>query len=260
MLTPSLLHFTHLYGLIGYPLSHSFSKQFFNTKFKQLSLSATHHYDVFPLHQIEDFEKIHQYYPNLKGVNVTIPYKQSIFSFLTDIDSVAQAVGAVNCIYLSDNNTRKGYNTDVYGFEQSLLSLLPSVPVQALVLGNGGSAKAVVYVLKKLNIPYQIVSRQGAEGGVLGYDDINEDILQQYHLIINTTPLGMYPNVVACPPLPYDVLGKRHILYDLIYNPSETLFLQKGAAQGARIKSGLDMLYLQAEKSWEIWQGNDTFV
>ena len=236
------------YGLIGYPLSHSFSPTYFNQKFKELGLDA--HYAAYPLENINQFCDLIQN-TTFKGINVTIPYKESIMPFLDDIDSVAQAIGAVNTIDIKNGKT-KGYNTDASGFEKSLSSWLPKdEPLKALVLGNGGAAKAVHYVLEKLNINYQIVSRDPNRG--LVYEDVNKEILADHKIIINTTPLGMYPNVDQSPHLPYYLLNEKYFLYDLIYNPEKTLFLTEGFNRNSKIKNGYDMLIHQAEDAWKIW-------
>lgn len=188
----------------------------------------------------------------LQGLNVTIPYKEQIIPFLTEIDPAAAEIGAVNTIKIIDGKLH-GYNTDCYGFEMSLRPLLQEkTDYKALIFGTGGAAKAVQYVFKKLEIPYQLVSRTPQKGGYT-YGDLTTSVIQNHLLLINTTPLGMYPLVDAAPFLPYQAISTRHILYDLVYNPEKTLFLKRGATQGAVIKNGLEMLHLQAEKAWEIW-------
>lgn len=236
-------------GLIGYPLSHSFSKAYFTEKFEKENIDE-HEYQLFPLATISEVKALLTK-ENLKGLNVTIPYKQQVIPFLDELDEEAAKVGAVNTIKIVDGKT-KGFNTDIYGFEYSLQPLLKSHHKKALILGTGGAAKAVAYVLEKLNIAYIFVSRKPTEKQ-LAYSDIDEVILKEHTILINTTPLGMYPKIDACPTLPYQQLTDQHILYDLVYNPAETLFMTKGKAQKAVVKNGLDMLHLQAEKAWGIW-------
>ena len=245
--------YKNLFGLIGYPLSHSFSKKHFAEKFQKEGIEDSF-YDLFPLAHIDLLPDLFSKYKNLSGLNVTIPYKQAVLPFLDEIDEAAMAVGAVNTISIK-NGKKKGYNTDVFGFEQSLLNLFKNaktIPRQALILGTGGAAKAVVYVLNSLNIDYELVSRRPGEGKMT-YEDLNEKIMFSHPLIINTSPLGMSPNFDTLPPIPYQYIGATHLLFDLVYNPAETAFLKKGIAVGATISNGLEMLHLQAEKSWSIW-------
>lgn len=237
------------YGLIGYPLSHSFSPKWFTEKFSAESIDAT--YQAYPLEHVEDILDLLANYP-LKGLNVTIPYKESIIDFLDSLSDEAKAIGAVNCIDIR-NGKRKGHNTDVIGFEQSLTPLLQSHHTKALVLGTGGAAKAVNYVLDKLGIERISVSRNKSEN-TLTYSELTEEIISSHTLIINTTPLGMSPNEDDAPPISYDLITEKHLLYDLIYNPEETKFLTLGKQQGASIKNGYEMLVLQAKASWEIWE------
>lgn len=239
-----------VYGLIGYPLSHSFSKGFFAEKFAREGIKECM-YESFPIPGIEELPALIAQYPELQGLNVTIPYKEAVMSYLDELSPAAAQIRAVNCIRFKDGR-KTGYNTDAIGFRRSLEPLLKSHHNKALVLGTGGAAKAVQYVLESLNIPYKLVSRQpGAD--TLTYEQLNAAIMASHTLIINTTPLGMYPHVDAAPALPYEQLTDKHLLYDLIYNPSVTAFLQKGADKGATIKNGHEMLILQAEASWEIW-------
>lgn len=247
------MKYYNIFGLIGYPISHSFSKKYFTEKFKKEGIPNCS-YELFPLEKIELLPNLLKSQPNLKGLNVTIPYKQSVLPFLDKIDPDAKEVGAVNTIKI-ENNILTGYNTDVYGFENSLLDFLnqsSKSPSSALILGNGGAAKAVCYVLKKLKITYQIVSRS-IQRGDLTYQDLKESHLQEATLIINTTPLGMYPNIDSCPSIPYEYLSEQHFLYDLVYNPEKTLFLARGEKRGSKICNGFKMLHLQAEKAWNIW-------
>ena len=236
------------YGLIGYPLEHSFSPAWFAEKFAREGVAAT--YKAYPLEHIEVIEDLLDNYP-LKGINVTIPYKNSVIEHLHELDLVAAEIGAVNCIDIR-NRRRKGYNTDVIGFEKSLVPLLSSQHTKALVLGTGGSARAVNYVLGRLGIEHTSVSRHLTEG-VLAYAELTPDIIAGHTVIINTTPLGMSPKTDDAPAILYDAIGSNHLLYDLIYNPEETKFLQLGKAQGATVKNGYEMLVLQAEASWEMW-------
>jgi len=239
-----------LYGIIGYPLSHSFSPAYFNAKFAKQGIDA--HYAPFPLSAISEFKTLLQQHPNLAGLSVTIPYKESIIPYLDELDATAREIGAVNCITIKNGKT-KGCNTDVIGFRQSLEPILhQNTSTRALILGTGGSSKAVAYALSNNGIPYNKVSRTKTETG-LTYGDITPEIIASHKLIVNTTPLGMFPIVDALPPLPYDRIGPDHILFDLIYNPAETLFLRCGRKEGATTKNGSEMLHLQAEASWQIW-------
>ena len=237
------------YGIIGYPLSHSFSPAFFNKKFEAEGINAL--YTALPIPDIALFPQLLIDNPRLKGLNVTIPYKQSVMPYLDELNDEAEKVGAVNCIAVRNGKT-KGYNTDVIGFERSLGPLLQPQHAYALILGTGGASKAVAYVLKQKGIAYKLVSRT-AKAGMLTYADITPAMLSKYKFIINTTPLGMYKDLTGCPALPYDALGSEHLVYDLVYNPAETRFLALAKAQGAVIKNGLDMLHLQAMAGWEIW-------
>ncbi len=240
------------FGLIGFPIGHSFSQKYFSEKFKRANISDAE-FKNFPLENINDFPGLIEDNSNLLGLSVTIPHKQSVMKFLNAIDSVASETGAVNCIKVSE--TLKGFNTDVYGFEKSLLPLLKNHHIKALILGSGGGAKAVKYVLKKSGIEYMFVSRS-QKPKVKSYHDLNSEIISSHMLIINTTPLGMFPDVGSRPKIPYEHLTEKHLLYDLVYNPQETLFLKKGKERGAQVKNGLEMLQLQADKAWEIWNGH----
>ncbi len=243
-----------LYGLIGYPLLHSFSSTYFTEKFKKEGITDAE-FQLFPLNNIQEIKQLLVCEPNLKGLSVTIPYKEKIIPYLNELDEVAQKVGAVNSIKISNKENKiylKGYNTDVIGFEKTLIPLLENHHKQALILGSGGASKAVAYVLEKLNIPFKIVSRTYKQG-FLSYQQLNREIIENHQLIINTTPLGMYPDVNKCPALPCQFLNSAHLLIDLIYNPEETLFLQKGKLQHSKTQNGLKMLIFQAEASWKIW-------
>jgi shikimate dehydrogenase len=244
-----------LFGLIGYPLGHSFSQQYFSEKFVREGITDAQ-YELFPIRAIGDLVQVLQEQPALCGLSVTIPYKELVLPFLNDLDETACAVGAVNCIRIQDGRLT-GYNTDVYGFEQSLRKSLGVVhpSSRALLLGTGGASKAVAFVLRKMGIDYQFVSRKAdAEKGWLNYDDLRELDWQNYHLVVNTTPLGTYPKTDGCPDLPFEKLSAQHLVFDLVYNPPQTVLLRHAMEQSARVQNGLDMLQLQAEKAWEIWQ------
>jgi len=240
------------FGLIGFPLGHSFSQKYFTDKFLRERIPGCA-YRNYPLKNISEFTPLIKNNPALEGLNVTIPYKEAVIPFLDRLSEASGQIGAVNCIKINKGETT-GFNTDVTGFERSLAPLLQSFHKKALVLGTGGAAKAVAYVLGRLQIPYAYVSRdpRGKENS-LGYEELNEKILEEYLLIVHTTPLGMHPKEDALPPVPYEYLTPRHLLYDLVYNPAETLFLKKGKEKGAVVKNGEEMLILQAEASWEIW-------
>ena len=239
------------YGLIGYPLSHSFSKKYFGDKFIQEDIKD-HSYSLFPIERIDGLPLLLQSFPDLKGLNVTIPYKEYVLDFLDEIDEDAAAIGAVNTITIN-NGKLKGYNTDVYGFKISLLNLIGKTKIEnGLILGTGGAAKACAYILSKLEIPFKYVSRTKKEGQFV-YSELSEQVINNHQLIINTSPLGMYPKIHSCPDIPYHNLSTKHYLYDLVYNPEVSEFLKRGKEQGAAIKNGLEMLHLQAEKAWEIW-------
>jgi len=241
------------FGLIGYPLSHSFSKKFFTEKFRDEQI-ANCEYELYPIPEIGAFPELLTD-QELCGINVTIPYKVQVLPFLNEMDEASTAIGAVNCISVTRNGTGqwlKGYNTDAYGFEESLKPLLEPHHHKALVFGDGGAAKAVKYVLNKLNIAFLVVTRKPSESSIL-YEDVDEKLLQEYTVLINTTPLGMSPNQDTYPELPYTCLTDRHIAYDLVYNPEETIFLRAVREKGGKTKNGLEMLHLQAIRSWEIW-------
>lgn len=242
------------FGLIGYPLSHSFSKKFFTQKFESEGIQYCE-YELYPIETIDSLSLLLSDNPDLEGLNVTIPYKLEVLPLLNEIDEAAQAIGAVNCIKIAGkgpNAKLKGYNTDAYGFEESLKPLLEPSHQKALILGDGGAAKAVKYVLNKLGIPFVIVTRSPTDTSIL-YEEVTEEILSTHTIIINTTPLGMSPNVISSPDLPYHYITAQHLVYDLVYNPEETAFLNKAKVQDAKIKNGLEMLYLQAERSWYLW-------
>jgi shikimate dehydrogenase len=241
------------YGLIGHPLSHSFSKKYFIKKFKREKiLDST--FELFDIEKIELFKEILINNPNLLGLSVTIPYKELIIPYLTEIDERAKEIGSVNSIFIDQtNNKLKGYNTDYNGFKKSLKPFLEKNHDRALILGTGGVSKAVLYTLKELNIDCLFVSRNPKNNKEIAYNDINEYVIQHHQLIINTTPVGMFPNIEDYPNIKYSYLTSNHLLYDLIYNPAETAFIKKGKEQGCTTLNGMEMLELQAEKSWEIW-------
>jgi shikimate dehydrogenase len=244
-----------LFGLIGFPLSHSFSAQYFAKKFETESITDTG-YSLFPLEDISQLLPLINQQPDLIGINVTIPYKSVILPYLDYIADEAAAVGAVNCIKINRNDLSiqlTGYNTDVYGFRESLLPILKPNLSSALILGTGGAAKAVCFTLHELGIRYTLVSRMGIGGTILNYSQLTEHIISDNLLIINTSPAGMFPDTAKCPDIPYQFIGSKHVLFDLIYNPVETKFLQMGRKAGAVTINGLKMFELQAEKSWEIW-------
>jgi shikimate dehydrogenase len=246
------------FGLIGYPLSHSFSQKFFTEKFLQENIvNASYH--NFPIPSMESFAGLWEENPNLEGLNVTIPYKKEVIPFLQHSSAVVQEIHACNCIR-KFNNELYGYNTDVIGFEKSLLPFLQPYHTHALILGTGGAAAAVRWVLQKLNIQFQLVSRKTntIEANTemkasLSYDQLPASVIETHTLIINTSPVGMYPNVNEAPPIAYEGITAQHHLYDLVYNPTETLFMQKGLEKGATVQNGLAMLHIQAEESWAIW-------
>ncbi len=245
------------YGLIGYPLGHSFSRKFFTEKFAREGIDAQ--YLNFEIPSIEEFPEIIKNNPTLKGLNVTIPYKQQVMQYLDDISEEAKAIGAVNVVkcQLSTVNCQlhlTGYNSDVIGFVESIKPLLKPHHKKALILGTGGASKAIRYGLEeKLGMETLFVSRTAREG-MITYEEVTAEVLKEYEVIVNCSPVGMYPHVDECPALPYEALNENNLLYDLVYNPLETLFMKKGAAQGATVKNGLEMLHLQAIASWEFWE------
>ena len=250
-----LKDYNRVFGLIGYPLSHSFSKKYFSQKFEQEDILDAF-YELFPIAEIEAFPALLNDNPNLRGLNVTIPYKQAVLPYLDELSEGAAAVGAVNTIRVAKGKL-KGFNTDVIGFKSSLQNWLNEErgnrkELRALILGTGGAAKAVAYVLNSMEIPFQWVSRNsGAER--LSYQEITNEVIAAHQLVINTTPLGMSPNYSEKPELPYHAITEDHFLYDLVYNPDITAFMQAGIDQGAKVKNGLEMLHGQAEAAWSIW-------
>ena len=234
------------FGLIGKNIAYSFSESHFHDKFRKENITNST-YQLFDLKSISEVEELFQT-KELKGFNVTIPYKEEIIPYLDELSPEAQKIGAVNCVKIQ-NNKRIGFNTDAFGFENSLQPLLEKHHQKALILGDGGASKAVKFILTKLEIDYQSVTRKGE----LKFSDLNQEIISTHQLIINCTPVGTFPDLEASPDIPYQFITTSHLLYDLIYNPEKTKFLQLGEIKGAKIKNGYEMLVLQAEKSWEIW-------
>lgn len=239
------------YGLIGKRLDYSFSKTFFTFKFEQEKRKDTYH--NFEIDDIDDLPKLIEANSELRGLNVTIPYKESVIPLLDSVDKEAAEIGAVNTIRFLKDGRLKGYNTDHYGFAKSLADLLPIKERTALILGTGGASKAIHYVLDTMNFDTKVVSRKAREGQ-LSYDDLDRSVMGQYFLIINCTPIGTFPEVNACPNIPYHHLGSDHVLFDLVYNPKETEFMKRGFIRGARVSNGLKMLEYQAKKAWKIWR------
>lgn len=242
------------YGLIGNNIDYSFSKTFFNSKFKKEE--RTDSYENFDIPDLSQFSEVLLKNPKLKGLNVTIPYKESIIKYIDIIDSNARKIGAINTIKITDNGKLIGYNTDYIGFKESLKNLLPLSKKNALVLGTGGASKAIVYVLKFLNYKVTQVSRVKKEG-ITTYTELNKELIIEHQLIINCTPLGTFPNVDEYPNIPYQYITKNHLIFDLIYNPLETMFMKLSKEQGARVSNGLKMLEYQAEEAWSIWKAKN---
>ncbi len=246
-----------IYGLIGFPLMHSFSSSFFNEKFKNEDIEAE--YFNFEIEDILEIRRVILFTQHLKGLNVTIPYKEKVIPFLHNISSEAEKIGAVNVIKVNREPgdmyfyELSGYNTDYIGFKKSIYPLIkPDIHKKALILGTGGASKAVAYALSELDIEWKCVSRSKTDS-VLSYEELSPQIISEYNVIINASPLGTHPNVDSCPPIPYESLTTNHLLYDLVYNPEETLFLKLGNEQGATIKNGKEMLEIQALAAWDIW-------
>lgn len=253
-----------LFGLIGSPLTHSFSEKYFTEKFLRENISDAS-YKLFPIDSIEKLPELVAAHPTLGGLSVTIPYKEKVITFLDELDETAKAVGAVNTILVSRLNSHvsrlKGFNTDVHGFRQSLKPFLTSAHERALILGTGGASKAVEFVLKQIGVECIFVSREKKNSfgkTILTYEELNSYVMDSCKLIVNCSPVGTFPEVKDFPKIPYEFISKEHLLYDLIYNPAETEFLKKGKLQGAQIMNGMDMLKMQAEKAWEIW--NDVLM
>lgn len=246
------------YGLIGFPLGHSFSISYFNEKFKSENIDAE--YVNFEIPTIETLPEILASNSELKGLNVTIPYKEKVISYLDDMSEEAREIGAVNVIRVTHKGGKthlKGFNSDVIGFTRSIEPMLECIHKKALILGTGGASKAIDFGLRSLGLKTLFVSRSNEKKGAISYDAVTPDIIREYNVIVNCTPLGMYPNVNSCPKIPYEAMDSSTILYDLIYNPDETLFMRKGAEHGATTKNGVEMLLLQAFASWEFWNGKE---
>ena len=243
------------YGLIGFPLKHSFSKDYFNSKFVSEKIDAE--YINFEITSIAELKSIVQDNPQLKGLNVTIPYKEQVIPYLDQLSDNARLIGAVNVIKI-DRQKKKtiltGFNSDIIGFKQSIEPMLQPHHRSALVLGTGGSAKAIFYGLHQLGIEATYVSRRKSSDKILTYSELSPEVMETHSVIINCTPVGMWPNTDDCPEIPYHLLSSKHLLYDLLYNPNETLFMKKGEEQGATVKNGLEMLLLQAFAGWNFWQ------
>lgn len=242
------------FGLIGKNIDYSFSRGYFSEKFKNENLEHT--YQNFDIDTINSFSKIIENTPNLKGLNVTIPYKETIIPFLDKLEKKATKIGAINTIKLTKKGKLIGYNTDYYGFKKSIEPYIKSYHKKALILGTGGASKAIAFALKKLKIPFDYVSRSESDLVKYTYSSLTKNIISEYQIIINCTPVGTYPNLNVCPQIPYEAINSNYLLYDLIYNPEETKFLTLGKLKGAKICNGLRMLELQAEKAWEIWNAS----
>lgn len=240
----------NLYGLIGYPLGHSFSKKYFTEKFEREGLSGCS-FESYPISSIDQFPGLLKDNPSLKGIAVTIPYKEQVLPFITEFSEEVKAIGAANCIKISGDRLT-AYNTDITGFQQSFQKKLRTVNKKALVLGTGGASKAVKFVLQKMNIDFLVVSRH-PKNEMISYDAIDKKLMSEYNIIINCSPLGTVPDINTCPEIPYQFITKDHYLFDLVYNPSKTLFLQKGEEKGAAIENGYEMLVIQAEENWRLW-------
>ncbi len=238
------------YGLVGFPLTHSFSQRYFSEKFETQKIEAS--YQNFELDTIMQFPSLFQKGMYLKGLNVTIPYKESILPFLDVLDEDAKIIGAVNCIRFHQNKLI-GYNTDHEGFRISIAPLIKPYHKKALIFGSGGSSKSVEFALHKMGIDYKVISRNYTLENTIHYNDIDGDILSEYKILINCTPLGMFPNIDTCLPIDFDLISVEHLLFDLVYNPTETIFLQRGREKGAMTRNGYEMLTIQADESWKIW-------
>lgn len=242
----------NLYGLIGYPLGHSFSKQYFTEKFNKEGLTDCY-FEAFPISSIDQFPALIKKHKTLRGLSVTIPYKEQVLNFVTELSDEVKFIGATNGIKIIGEKLI-AYNTDIIGFEQSFCKILQSYHKKALVLGTGGASKAVQYVLRKLEIDFLVVTRnENLKAKFINYDMIDEQVMKEYLVIINCSPVGMSPNENECPDIPYELITTNHYLYDLVYKPEKTLFLQQGEQKGATIQNGYEMLLIQAEASWKIW-------
>lgn len=241
------------FGLIGFPLGHSFSKKYFTEKFEKAGIKDCS-YELYPIEHVDQLDQIIDSNPALEGLNVTIPHKETVIALLDELSPEAAEIGAVNCITIK-NGKRIGYNTDAYGFQQSIKPFLEPIHDRALILGTGGASKAVAHVLKKIGIDFLFVSRNPEGPQEVSYEQVNEFILKHHKFIINTSPVGTFPKVDECPAIPTEFIGPEHFVVDLIYNPEKTQLLQKSQSNGAMILNGLPMLQHQAEKAWEIWNG-----
>ncbi len=239
------------YGLIGYPLGHSFSRKYFSDKFSNEGITDCV-YELFPISSIEQLPALLQQHPDLVGLNVTIPYKRDVLAYLTDTTQLPPALEACNCIQIRNGNL-VGHNTDVAGFRLSIAPLLKPHHVKALILGNGGATAAVKHALHELAISYKVVGRRAGAGVDLLYQQVDAEVMKEHTIIINTTPLGTFPDTGACPDIPYETISESHLLFDLVYNPPVTRFMELGEARGATVHNGYDMLVIQAEESWNIW-------
>ena len=242
-----------VFGLLGKDIEYSFSRGYFTEKFEKLDLK-NNKYVNFDLQKIEEFSTIiEEGKDSLGGINVTIPYKEEVMKYLDKLDKTAKAIGAVNTIKFTKKGNLKGYNSDVVGFEKSIFPLVKKQHKRALILGTGGASKAIAYALKKNDIKFKFVSRKPNGKKEISYQDLTEEVMKKYQIIINSTPVGTSPNIDKCPDIPYQFITENHLLYDLIYNPEVSTFLAKGKENGATIKNGFEMLQLQAEESWRIW-------
>jgi len=245
----------NLYGLIGYPLGHSFSKQYFTEKFEKEGLTDCY-FEAFPISSIDQFPELLKKNNDLKGLSVTIPYKEKVLDFVTEFSDEVKFIGATNCIKISGDNL-KAFNTDIIGFENYFCNLLQPHHKKALILGTGGASKAVQFVLRKLGIEFSVVTRnENSKVGYINYNKIDEQIMRECQIIINCSPVGMSPAENVCPDIPYQFINSGYYLYDLVYKPAKTLFLQRGEHKGALIQNGYEMLLIQAEASWEIWNND----
>jgi len=239
------------FGLIGKNISYSFSEAYFKNKFKKEEIKDAS-YQNFDIQSIKEIKSILNNNPEIRGLNVTIPYKEKVISYLDSVSKKAKKIGAINTIRVTKNGILKGYNTDYYGFKKALKPYLKQHHKKAFILGTGGASKAIAFVFDQLEIDYSYVSRTKSKHNLI-YQDLNDELVKKHTIIVNCTPVGTYPHISNCPEIPYDAISNKHILFDLIYNPKETLFLQKGRIKGAITINGLKMLEYQAEKSWEIW-------
>ncbi len=243
------------YGVIGYPLEHSYSPEFFTDKFRKEKIEGVK-YEAFPLRDISEFPELLKKFPEIRGLNVTIPFKESVIKFLDELDPDAERTGAVNTIcidHMSSGTQLTGYNTDIYGFKIHIQKIIQSANIKALIIGSGGASKAVKFVLDSLRIESKTVSRNPSGNNQISYEEITSELLASHQLIVNTTPLGMFPDASGYPQIPYQYLNPDNILYDLVYNPARTNFLKFGENIGAKTFNGESMFVLQAERSWEIW-------